>query len=155
MDWDLIKRKSKWKPPKPNFHDYNTRTDTYSITKSDFNEWYDKEVKPLFENAVEMWGYSPFPYKDHPSGNYMEPMNWRSPEIAKKRVDDGDEMFLGNHKALLIKIEPIKQETAESLLREIANFHDQSGIIEYKSASPPIVSASLVSRIKRFLDKKK
>lgn len=102
----------KWMPLKPKFrsmceaHRYKSlgfQPDDWSdgLTKSDFNEWYDREIKPLFENAVEVTGALD-------GNNITQPFG---------QVRGSHDI----HNALLIKIEPIKKETAEDLLREYVN----------------------------------
>lgn len=104
-------------PPKPNFsfdgclEDLNGtqivrfggRSIPNSMTKKAFDSWYDKEIRPLFENAEKVVGYIP-------AG---------APKL-------GDAYCFGSfggssetHQALLIKIEPIKEESAEDLLRQL------------------------------------
>ena len=146
----------KWYPPKPEFRIADpVRTDkiddvhpsewgwdysksgyfTRFITESEFNQWYDEHIKTLFENAVEVYA-----------------REWR---------DDGWTFCekngpIATHRALLIKIEPLKEETtAEDLLIELINAHDSCGIIEYRGLGPRGMPTGVIERAKRWLERNK
>lgn len=107
-----------------------------AINIVEFDQWYDKEIRPLFENAVEV-------YRSRFSGGWSQ-----NPE----RIKEGD-----THKALIINIQPIKEETAEDLLRE---FVAQREIIERITYVPEDrdqrgCTLELMSKAKAFLEKKK
>lgn len=118
---------SKWMPPKPEHYPW------MGFTVSEFDVWYDKEIKPLFENAIEMVR------ETHKSSCTGE--NW----YARDKVALGRGAY--DHKALLIKIEPIKEDTAESLLKEIVEFN-------FKKQSIHVLE-SIHEMVKQFLEKKK
>lgn len=66
-----------------------------------YNEWFDEHVEPvnkLLSEAVEVFGYD------------TESSIWQKP--------DYHDLHQVTHKAYLIGIEPIKEETAEELLIE-------------------------------------
>lgn len=92
---------SKFMPKKPVFINNNMLINGVPcISKDVFDAWFDKEIAPLFQNAVEV--YAP----DDLNG-------WmRSCPSAY------------THKAILINIQPIKQDTPESLLRELIWRHE-------------------------------
>lgn len=92
---------TKWMPPKPKFS--STFTSGISICRHmdvcrEFDEWYATEIAPLFENAVWVYGQ----------------------KTEEREMCGFDERPFDNdtHKALLIKIEPIKEESAEDILKE-------------------------------------
>lgn len=87
------------------------------------DEWWDKEIVPLFENAEEVFG---------------APGRWYSlPDIYKD-----------THKALVVKITPIKEPTAEDLLRQIVNW--VSGGIGCKITA----DSDVITKAKALLEKK-
>lgn len=120
----------KWMPK------YPWRDSDITITRKMFEDWYDRKIKPLFENAIEVFQYQP--------GHIF--CDW-SPMI--------DEEFGGVKKysqsGLVINIKPIEKndETAESLLREMTS----AGV----TANEPnkLIPNSLIERAKVFLEKNK
>lgn len=129
---------SKWMPPKLEFDikcvGYLTihETEMLSYHRIQFEEWYDKEIKPLFENAIDV-------VKDSYSRTGD---SWY--ERGKEALVSGTTY---DHRYLLIKIEPIREETAESILRAFIN--ETRHIV-----SNPII-ISLHQRAKQFLEKTK
>lgn len=73
----------------------------YDICQRSFDAWYDTHIRPLFENAVEIY---------LSTNGLVDGVDW-STDYSDKYT----------HKALIINIEPIKEETAEDLLRELVN----------------------------------
>ena len=67
----------------------------------------DRANTKLIKEGKIVYGFSPFPYKDHPSGNYFEPHTWTTFHQDDKTKYAAPE----NHKALLINIEPIEKCT--------------------------------------------
>lgn len=108
-DWEFYNdwnNKMKWMPPKPKFikASYSILFPNHGIGGSgdiilsgDFDSWYDREIKPLFENANEVVSHKNW-------GGWYEGCG--PEENPSKR-------------ALLIKIEPITEENAESILQEL------------------------------------
>lgn len=103
---------SKFMPPKP------TNADT-------FHTWFDREIKSLFENAVEVYSQD--------GSDWIEnvPTNWAT------------------HKALLINIQPIKEDTAEDLLREIVNTQQVGTEIDWATWR------NVIDKARKYLEKKK
>lgn len=107
---------NKFLPPKPEFTS-NKRSDGTTeypwIFRWEFDVWYDREVVPLFENAVEV------------QGTKTSNMGWS--------MSEGNN---GNptHTALLINITSIKTETAEDLLKaqceKLANSLNKIAILQ-------------------------
>jgi hypothetical protein len=90
---------NKFMPPKPAFGNYENGI---FIPVERFNDWYAKEITPLFENAVEVYG-----------DGRIEQGLWS--------MQKGDCAINQTHRALLINIKPIKEETAEDIVKELAN----------------------------------
>lgn len=86
--------------------DFQYRENVNAVTEHDFNKWWQAEIVPLFENAVEVYGLNCNGWSSF-SQYHNEPQT-NTPEQQGK-----------THRALLINIQPIKEETAEDMLREI------------------------------------
>lgn len=117
---------SKWMPPKPMLRriDHTRGAYGFGIYSEDFNEWYDKEIKPLFENAEDVRLCDSVTRTAH----LAEPID-------------------AKHKALLIRIEAIKEESAEDILREILKVSEEIDNGKYVCLEK--------SRIKAYLGRKK
>lgn len=94
------------------------------ISEIEFNEWYNKEIAPLFENAEEVFSNQTW-QGWYPLGGPDD-----TPTI----------------KALLIKIEPIKEDTAEDFLRDFIKDHE-------KIYGP--TSGGIIDKAKAYLERKK
>lgn len=116
---------SKFLPPKPYFASFNGPD--LLIPKHEFEKWWDKEIVPLFENAVTAVGMF-----DH----------------ENKLFDFSDSFQDATHTASLVNIKPIKHETAEDLLRQIVNW--VSGGIGCKITA----DSDVITKAKALLEKK-
>lgn len=106
------------------------------ITEDHFDEWYDKDIKPLFDTAIEV--------KASVDLDDVAGAHWYAPDKNVIRKE------LYSHKALLICIEPIKRETAENILRELLYYE------EAKSFGMSFVERlEIIDRAKSFLNKNK
>jgi hypothetical protein len=94
------------------------------IKSKDFKEWFDNCVEPI--NKILAEGVEVTCYKEH----YEERVKWCASEIM---------LDCKTHKALLINIQPIKEETAEGVLRDILN-------------SDTLIRSELAVRARRVLD---
>lgn len=94
---------TKFMPPKPDFAYYGLKE---SLSEDSFNKWYDKEIKPLFENAVKVTGFINHDrYRDRYRYHFAGEWHYNDEPT---------------HKAILINIKPIeKEDTAENILREL------------------------------------
>lgn len=101
--------------------DFQYRENVNAVTEHDFNKWWQAEIVPLFENAVEVWLDS---------------------ETATKWSEYHKSDY---KKGMLINIQPIKEQTAEDLLREFlaARGHHGSYLDD------------LYLKVRNFLEKKK
>lgn len=98
----------------------------YDICQRSFDAWYDTHIRPLFENAVEVYGQWSGVYR-HFGESYS------------------DKNELGNtHKALLIRIEPIEEES-DSFLEELDLVLNE--YVPYNQAKP------LIEKAKAYLAK--
>lgn len=130
----------KWMPPTLKFkeHDevHDWGTSIVSEVQLIFNEYYEEEIRPLFENAVQVTGCK----DDMDIWHYAK-------GIFR---DDHD-----THKALLIKIEPLEEETAEDLLRQIIEARGEN-INNAKIAGGKLTyRGDLFEKAKAFLERKK
>ena len=114
---------SKWIPKKPiGFHS------CASITTHMFDKWFDEEIRPIFERACTVYGLN----------NFSRPDNW---SCYKDTVH--------NHTALLINVELVKEDTPESILREIIEEYDKfSKHIDYDIKNP------IVERARKLVENK-
>jgi hypothetical protein len=147
---------SKWMPPKPDFdkmkYGYSSyfpaaigsyhreEQDIEILIKDTFDKWYDKEIRPLFENAITFYGYRDLNSDGHLI--FHECGISRDPEFT----------------ALVMKIESIKEETAEDLLEESIDLFNkgQAGIYGIKANLDfDQASKNLQSKIKVYLERKK
>jgi hypothetical protein len=69
------------------------------MRRADFEEWYAQQIEPLFENTVEVYKARGMSFPD----------DWTTSAPVENRT----------HIALLINIQPIKEPTADDLLKEI------------------------------------
>ena len=80
------------------------------VSLESFNNWFDHFVEPynkLIEGAVEVKSYG-------------TQTLWRNESVTQKYLNGVEYVpVLETHRAYLIGIEPIKEETAEDVLREI------------------------------------
>lgn len=118
---------TKFMPPYPEWLSYPCE----QFTKQAFDKWYAKEIAALFDGAHEVIGHH---YEDRANGKWSK---WR-PEIVEP-----------THRALLIKIEPIKEiDEGQKLIQEMidyfAHFKDLECCLEGKWSD----------RAKAFLAKK-
>lgn len=138
----------RWMPPKPEFDlmfEYSAmgklatqtcyeplgeQVKVNVLSEKKFNDWYDREIKPLFEDAETV-----YPLYQNQWTTIRETLH--------------------TQKALLIKIEPIKEETAEDILRDLIEQIGQAGIVEYKGLHPPaFTQPNALKKAKAFLEKK-
>ncbi len=105
------------------------------LTKERFDLWYAKEIAPLFENAVEV-------ECSRTIGNHLG--SWYASEngCAPK-----------SHKALLIKIQPLKEESAEDILRELVGIKTDYTITYSPPAKPGEDIFTVIDRARAFLAK--
>lgn len=93
---------SKFMPPKPEFYAYTLEGgfQRSMLFETEFHSWFAKEIAPLFQNAVEVWETPGDYWSEAPSA---VPVNFE------------------RHKALLLNIQPIKEESADDILREVVD----------------------------------
>ena len=113
----------KFMPKKPDWTQYNDRNDNYYLTKSEFNDWWEREIKPIFENAIEVYGDT-------------ETLTW-----------DEETSPIYDKRALLIKVESIKEQTSEDLVKKLIDLIERS--------ENPIPSFKDISTRFKALEKKK
>lgn len=132
---------SKFLPPRPKaiYIDGQTRGDM-ALQQQNLNEWYDKEIAPLFENAVEVYGEFDATNEVWSDFSGLRPL----------KANEG----VATHKALLVNIEPLKkEETAEDVLREMVDAFKTTTIIPYQGEVPKFNKA--LDRARKYLEKKK
>lgn len=117
------------------------------LHKEEFDAWFDREIRSMFENAVEVYGtIGGKPFYRHQFGD-LHSMYPEGTFCHTECLNDS------THKALLIKIEPTKEESAEDVLRDIVNAADSTGIIEYRGITPP--PSLPLQKARAFLARKK
>jgi hypothetical protein len=97
---------NKFMPPRLIFKKVYREDWTFDVAQRQFDEYFEREIKPLFENAVEVWG----------DGRVDEAL-WSSYK--------NDRTINQTHSALLINIQPIAPESADEILREIVGWLGQ------------------------------
>jgi hypothetical protein len=112
----------KFMPPKPDWLHYGCT----AFTREAFDHWYAKEIAPLFENASEVYTTCVLGF-------------WTTSATLSN-----DHRF--NHKALLINIQPIKEDTAEDILKEV---------VEWWKSYPDDDHAEYVNKARKYLGRKK
>lgn len=112
---------NKFMPPKTIFL---TNSDYEFITKFVFDAWYAKEIAPLFENAVEVYGFP------------AEIGHWR---------EDGHTADY-SLRALLIKIEPIKEQFEFSIDGKHWCSAESGSIIDLSSKFKRPISHDLIKQ---------
>ena len=128
----------KWMPPKPHFYtrlisnQYRHPLPELVVTEQDFSYWYDREIAPLFENAVEVYGH-----KDRYDSGW---------HYGLDRKYASELQLASTHKALLIKIEPLKEVSADDLLREAVGAWYGDG---------PGINQQMIDKFRAYLEKKK
>lgn len=129
----------KWMPPQP--IGWGLKTHHLWLHKEEFDVWFDKEIRPLFENAVEVYGtIGGKPFYRHQFGD-LHSMYPEGTFCHTECLNDS------THKALLIKIEPIKkEESAEDLIAQLCAPLER---LSYQDHS------DLLSRVRAFLARKK
>lgn len=132
---------TKWMPKKPRYTFFKTipqgcNDNLQIVTAGEFEQWWNSEIAPLFENAVEVYGsedrkgYSQFAW-------------------LQERHE------LDKHKALLVNIRPIVQDSAEDILRELVGGMNKTTLITYKGDHPPMNAFNVwFDKAKAFLEKK-
>lgn len=53
---------------------------------------------------VKVVGFSPFPYKNHPSKNYCAPFSWYTEKSYKQKLNSGEFLCPSNHTAYISDI---------------------------------------------------
>ena len=119
-------------PPKwsPDFRGLLVNPQDAWQLEQQYNLHFDTHLKPIFENAVEVFGE-----KEH--GIFS---------IHRLNKENPYSSFYNTHKALLINIEPIKEESAEDILREM--------ISELDGPTTMIRLNELIKKAKAYLQKK-
>lgn len=127
----------KWMPPKPEF----TSMEPKFIYESDFDTWYSKEIRPLFENAEEVLG------NVYPIHSFWK-LNPYSPDTNLHKEYDAEH----SHTALIINIKRIqKEDSASGLAKELEKYLSD----EYTIFVSCEIPRTLIDRIKSYLEKTK
>ncbi len=141
---------SKYLPPKPKLHldikhitnEGHACWDSTHVMK-EFDMWYDREIVPLFENAVKVFCNKKY-------GGACSDQEWGAAETLY--TPDA------THTALIINIKPIKEETAEDHLRRLIEIYDAAIVISsdpFVFGMNPQQKIADICKAKAFLEKKK
>lgn len=114
-------------PPKLDLHKLPGEMQfTLSSAQHVIDTWYDKHIVPMFENAKIVYSSS------------IEDVWFESHKV---------DIFSFKLKGLVINIQPIKEETAEDILREFIEECSKTPIGSY------IPSANILFKARKLLDK--
>lgn len=123
---------NRWMPKKPQFQPKKTHCDSgpyRCINLEELEIWWLKEIRPLFENAINVHTSI---YHD----NWREPL----PHLLNYPIKT----------ALLIKVEPIqKEDSASGLAKELEEYLSDEDKILVRSEIP----RTLIDRIQDYLKK--
>lgn len=105
----------KWMPPKPHSRFWGPENNW--LHRDMFDKWYATEIKPLFENAVEVISFG-------------EQNSWQKFSFMPDYAVYASDGVTG----LVVKIEPIKEETAEDILQQLIYAKDHGRIEHLEKA---------------------